>query len=140
MKPDVSLIPEPDRSTVQRRPLTPKQRAQLALDQKGICGCGCGVKLDHAREGAIDEHLDPLGLTGTNDMENRSIWRKPCSDAKTQGHDMPRITKARAQAGETGQWARRQKRGKGLINSRGFEKPKEKRPWGTRPLRGKAPS
>lgn len=135
MKPDVSLIPEPDRSTVERKPLTPKQRAQLALDQDGLCGCGCGGKLDHAREGTIDEHLDPLALTGTNELTNRSIWRKPCSDAKTRGLDMPRITKAKAQAGETGQWARRQRRGKGLIDNRGFEKPKEKYKWPKRPLK-----
>lgn len=46
MRPDVSLIPAPDRSTEKRVPLTPKQRAQLALDQNGRCGCGCGGKLD----------------------------------------------------------------------------------------------
>lgn len=132
MKPDLSLIPEPDRSTVPRKPLTRKQRAELTLAQAGICGCGCGGKLDQ-REGIIDEHLDPLGLTGTNDLENRSMWRRPCSDAKTQGEDMPRIVKARAQAGETGQKARRDKRDRPLIRSRGFEKPKMKRAW---PKRG----
>tara|TARA_R110002051_G_scaffold316556_1_gene396316 strand:- start:4763 stop:5386 length:624 start_codon:yes stop_codon:yes gene_type:complete len=31
MKPDLSLIPEPDRSTEARKPLTGKQRAELAL-------------------------------------------------------------------------------------------------------------
>lgn len=129
MKPDVSTIPEPDRSTVPRKPLTRRQRAELALAQGGICGCGeCGRKLDHAGEGTIDEHLDPLGLTGTNDLANRSIWRKPCSDAKTQGLDMPRIVKAKAQAGETGQYARRQKNG-AQIKSRPDPWPKEKRAW-----------
>jgi len=48
MRPDVSLIPAPNRSTEKRVPLTPKQRAQLALDQNGRCGCGCGERLDHA--------------------------------------------------------------------------------------------
>jgi len=128
VKPEISLIPEPDRSTVKRKPLTRKQRAELALAQGGICGCGeCGEKLDQ-REGIIDEHLDPLGLTGTNDLVNRSMWRKPCSDAKTQGLDMPRIVKAKAQAGETGQYARRQKNG-AQIKSRGFEKPKDGYRW-----------
>lgn len=48
MKPDLSILPAPDRSTEKRVPLTAKQRAQLALDQNGRCGCGCGERLDHA--------------------------------------------------------------------------------------------
>lgn len=121
MKPLVSLIPEPDRSTEARKPLTPKQRAELALAQGGICGCGeCGKKLNHATEGTIDEHWNPLGLTGTNDMENRRLLRVPCAAKKTNEDDMPRIVKARAQAGETGQYARRQKRGGSMIQGQGF--------------------
>lgn len=129
MKPDLSIIPERDRSTEPRRPLTKKQRAELALRQGGICGCGeCGKKLDHAGEGTIDEHWNPLGLTGTNDLENRRLLRTPCAGAKTQGQDMPRIVKAKAQAGETGQWARRQKNGP-QIKSRADPWPKGKRAW-----------
>jgi len=129
VKPDFSLIPEPDKSTEQRKPLTKKQRAELALRQGGICGCGeCGQKLDHAREGTIDEHWNPLGLTGTNDLENRRLLRAPCAAAKTQGQDMPRIVKAKAQGGETGQWARRQKNGS-QIKSRPDPWPKQKRAW-----------
>lgn len=122
MKPLVSLIPEPDRSTEARKPLTKKQRAELALAQDGICGCGeCGQKLNHASEGTIDEHWNPLGLTGTNDMANRRLLRAPCAAKKTHEADMPRIVKAKAQAGETGQYARRMKRGGGSIKSGGFE-------------------
>lgn len=110
MKPEISVMPERDKSTVIRKPLTPKQRAQILLDQKGYCGCGCGVKVDHAREGSIDEHLNPLALTGTNDRENRQIWRKPCSDAKTKT-DFGNIARAKAMGGETGQAARRAKNG-----------------------------
>ena len=103
MKPLVSIIAQPDRSTEARKPLTKKQRAEIALSQGGRCGCGCGGKLDHAGEGTVDEHLNPLGLTGTNDLANRSIWRKPCSDAKTYGTDLPAIAKAkRIEARETG--------------------------------------
>lgn len=121
MKPLVSIIPEPDRSTVERKPLTPKQRAELALAQGGICGCGeCGKKLNHATEGTIDEHWNPLGLTGTNDMENRRLLRVPCASKKTNEDDMPRIVKAKAQAGETGQYARRQRRGGSSIKGGGF--------------------
>lgn len=119
MKPALSIIPEPDRSVVARKPLTKKQRAELLLAQNGYCGCGCGVKVDHPREGSIDEHLDPLGLTGTNDLENRSIWRKPCSAAKT-AKDLGDIAEAKRRAGETGQVARRQKNGP-QMKSRGFQ-------------------
>lgn len=100
MKPLVSIIPEPDRSTVVRKPLTPKQRAELALVQGGICGCGCGVKMNHALEGTIDEHMNPLGLTGTNDLANRRLFRLPCAKAKTVG-DKGMIAKAKRLAGET---------------------------------------
>lgn len=111
MKPEVSIIPEPDRSVEDRKPLTKKQRAEMMLEQDGICGCGCGVKLGLPGEKIIDEHLRPLGLQGSNDLENRSLWRKPCSDAKTYGTDLGNIAAAKAMAGETGQQARRRKNG-----------------------------
>ncbi|WP_295228031.1 hypothetical protein [uncultured Brevundimonas sp.] len=122
MRPDVSLIPAPDRSTEKRVPLTPKQRAQLALDQNGRCGCGCGERLDHAREGTIDEHIVALALGGSNDLSNRAIWRKPCSAVKT-AKDMAFIARAKRRAGETcqGEPARKlQGRGFGSV-SRGFD-------------------
>lgn len=118
MKPDVSLMPAPDRSTEKRVPLTAKQRAQLALDQCGRCGCGCGEKLDHAREGTIDEHIVALALGGSNDLANRAIWRKPCSTVKT-AMDMAYIARAKRLAGETctGEPARKlQGRGFGSVN------------------------
>lgn len=100
MKPDVSILPVPNRSTEKRVPLTAKQRAQLALDQSGRCGCGCGERLDHAREGTIDEHVVALALGGTNALSNRAIWRKPCSAVKT-AMDMAYIARAKRLAGET---------------------------------------
>ena len=77
-----------------RKPLTKRQRAQLALDQNGLCGCGCGEKLDHAREGTIDEHVLALALGGVNDLHNRSLWRKPCATEKTRG-DVRAIAKVK---------------------------------------------
>ena len=122
MRPDVSVIPAPDRSTEKRVPLTPKHRAQLALDQNGRCGCGCGERLDHTREGTIDEHIVALALGGSNDLSNRAIWRKPCSAVKT-AKDMAFIARAKRRAGETcqGEPARKlQGRGFGSV-SRGFD-------------------
>ena len=133
MKPDISLIPEPDRSTEVRKPLTKKQRAELALAQGGLCGCGCGVKLDHPGEGTIDEHGNPLGLTGTNAMYNRSIYRKPCARKKTDEQDIPRIAKAKRQSGETGQAARRAKNGP-QLKGRPFPKGGPKKKWPKRPF------
>ena len=132
MKPDLSLIPEPDKSVEDRKPLTKKQRAELALSQNGLCGCGCGGKLDHPGEGTIDEHLNPLGLQGTNDLVNRSLWRKPCAAEKTKD-DVRRIAKAKRQAQESGQRARRAKNGP-QIQSRGFDKG-PKRKWPKRPFK-----
>lgn len=132
MKPILSMIPVPDKSVEDRKPLTKKQRAQLALRQNGLCGCGCGGKLDHAGEGTIDEHLNPLGLQGTNDLVNRSLWRKPCAAEKTTS-DLGRIAKAKRQAGETGQQKRRREKG-GSIPSRSFQKG-PKRAWPKRKLR-----
>lgn len=63
MKPSVSLIPEPDRSTEERKPLTPKQRAQMMLDQNGICGCGCGGKLDALLKSAVKYDPETGGFT-----------------------------------------------------------------------------
>lgn len=106
-----------------RKPLTRREVIQLMLDQDGRCGCGCGVKLNPMTEGVIDEHVRALGLLGTNDLENRSLWRKPCSAAKTgKGGDQTIIAKAKAQGGETGQRARREKRGGSSIRGRGFDK------------------
>ena len=116
MKPTVSIIPEPDRSTEARKPLTRRQSLQLMLDQNGRCGCGCGVKLDPMGEGVIDEHLTALELKGPNDLSNRSLYRKPCAKAKTSGKDAPAIAKVkRITARETGT-----RRARKPIQSSGF--------------------
>lgn len=106
-----------------RKPLTRAQFGQLLLDQGGRCACGCGEKLQPMTEGVVDEHRIPLALGGSNDLSNRHIYRKPCAAAKTgKGGDLTSIAKAKRQAGETGQRARREKRGGGSITAR-------KNPW-----------
>lgn len=98
-----------------RRPLTRIEIITLAVEQGGRCGCGCGIKLDAAKEGVVDEHVVPLELTGTNDLRNRALYRKPCAVKKTKA-DHKAIAKAKRLAGETCQGPRRK------IHSRGFSK------------------
>lgn len=99
-----------------RRPLTRIEIITLAVEQGGRCGCGCGIKLDAVREGVIDEHVVPLELTGTNDLRNRALYRKPCAVEKTKA-DHGAIAKCKRLAGETCQGPKRP------IPSRGFSKP-----------------
>lgn len=94
-----------------------------------LCGCGCGVELDPVNERIVDEHVIPrkqaaAGHEGERDvLENRRFYRWPCAMEKTRA-DLAVIAKAKAQGGETGQYARRQKRGKGTIPTRAGGWPK----------------
>lgn len=83
-----------------RRPLTRKEVITLCLRQNGRCGCGCGFKLDAMGEGVIDEHVLMLETLGSNDLENRALYRKPCAVKKTKA-EAPIIAKVRRLAGET---------------------------------------
>lgn len=63
-----------------RGKLTKRQRAEMALEQGGKCGCDCGAKLG---PDAIDEHVIPLWCGGTNDPENRKLYAFDCAKRKT---------------------------------------------------------
>lgn len=128
-----------------RKALTRTETILICQRQAGapiLCGCGCGEPLDPVNEGVIDEHVIPRklaerGFEAERDvLGNRSLWRLPCAKAKT-AEDLGRIAKARAQGGETGQRARREKRGGGSIKSRvnGFP-PKGTVKLQSRPMRG----
>jgi 5-methylcytosine-specific restriction protein A len=67
-------------SVTKRKPLTTKQRAQLFLSHEGIC-CLCHTKI--VNEPWIDEHLLPLAMDGSNDMENRGPAHVRCARIKT---------------------------------------------------------
>lgn len=90
-----------------------------------LCGCGCGEPLDPVNEKVIDEHglarklCEPGSEAERDVLENRSFYRWPCAVEKTRA-DLGKIAKAKAQGGETGQYARRQRRGEGSIKSAGF--------------------
>lgn len=84
-----------DVGTTKRKPLTPTQRLKLFEAHKGLCGL-CGAQI-RAGEQWIDEHIIPLGLGGTNDMENRAPVHVQCANSKTHGSDgdVARIAKAK---------------------------------------------
>ena len=70
------------------------------------------------------EHRIPVALGGENTTGNLWLACRECHRAKTSGEDIPRIAKAKRQAGEKGQRARRNKaKAAGTykpIKSRGF--------------------
>lgn len=100
-----------------RQRLTKFEFASLFLAQHGKCGCGCGRKLV---AGQIDEeHSRPVALLG--DPKPDSLWLRECHREKSK-LDMPRIVKARHQAGGKGsQRYRREKHGPSLKSGRKLE-------------------
>jgi 5-methylcytosine-specific restriction protein A len=75
-----------------RSPLTDKQRLQLLIDNGGKC-CICGHPIVGYREKwddyklddipFIDEHVNPLWLSGTNALSNRGPAHLACARVKT---------------------------------------------------------
>ena len=101
MKPERSVMPDRDDVALEtRRVLTRRETIELAVRQGGKCGCGCGEKLNALTEGVIDEHVLALILGGTNDLDNRALWRTPCAKAKTKG-DRSADAKVKRLRGET---------------------------------------
>ena len=112
MKPEVTIIPEREKiETPQRGYLTPKGKAQMALDQGGKCGCGCGQKLQPGK--IITEHTIPLAIGQKRKPD--ALWTKQCAAKKTK-KDCKEIAKVNRLTGKTGN--RRKKK----IQSRGFPK------------------
>ena len=95
-------------------------KAEVLRRSGGMCEApGCG------NVGRDMEHRIPVALGGENTAENLWLACVPCHRAKTSGEDIPRIAKAKRQAGETGQTARRERAkasGKRRLQSRGFGK------------------
>ncbi len=85
-----------DVGTTRRKPLTPSQKLTVYERQKAICPL-CNEFM-HRGEKLIDEHLRPLGLGGSNDLENRAIVHAICAAIKTNGPDGDLATAAKAKA------------------------------------------
>jgi hypothetical protein len=120
---DGGMTDRPARPTI-----SAARRARIFADHAGVCHI-CRTRIA-ATELWDVEHKIARGLTYDDSDANLAPAHRSedCHGRKTK-EDVTRIAKAKAQGGETGQWARRQKRGVGLIQSRGFEKPKVKRAW-----------
>lgn len=81
----------------------------------GICEAdGCN------NAGKDYEHRIPVALDGENTEENLWLACRECHSEKTRKQDIPRIAKAKRQAGLTGQQARRKAGKTKKIASRGF--------------------
>ncbi len=103
-----------DVGTTPRKPLTPTQRLKLFETHKGICVlCTKEIK---SGEKWIDEHIRPLALGGTNDLNNRRPVHVACAEIKTP-QDLAQIAKAKRQK----KAALGIKKDAPPIKSRGFE-------------------
>ena len=107
-------LPVPEK----RKPLTRVQFATLILAQDGRCGCGCRKKLQ--ADAIIDEHVQALDFLGSNALDNRSLWDRDCSKAKT-ARDLSAAAKGKRIRGETGTGPKK------AIPSRGFSRMAEGR-------------
>jgi len=116
-----------------RPSMSKTRRVRIFVKEDGRCYlCGEKVKIGQLFE---VEHVIPWALSFDDSDDNLKIAHTVCHKTLKTGDDVKRIAKAKAQGGETGQYARREKRGHGLIQSRGFDRngPKKtipSRPWG----------
>lgn len=100
------------------RTAIPKRTRQRVYDlANGACEL-CSAPLT----GRWDcDHATPHFYVQGHDVENLQALCVDCHALKTK-IDVHGIAKVRRQAGETGQQARRARRGIGMIKSRGFDK------------------
>jgi len=111
------------------------RRVRVFVKEDGRCYlCRDKIKIGQLFE---VEHVIPWALSFDDSDDNLKVAHTVCHRTLKTGDDVKRIAKAKRQGNEKGQWARRQTRGFGLIQSRGFDKngPKQKIP--SRPFRGK---
>lgn len=122
MKPDYSLIPEPDRS-VEARNVNAARRKAVIERQGGIC------KRAFCELPATDvDHIIPLWAKGSNKDENLEGLCVPHHKQKTQAEAKMRAKVNRIEAREEG--TRRERK---AIPSAPFQKG-VKRAWGSRPF------
>lgn len=106
-----------------RKHLTPKQRVVMYARQSGLCGCGCGERMNDGGKGDVGEHVWWFVALGC-DQKPDMLYRKECAARKTGGPrgDLSTIAHVRRLAEQRTQADRRGARGYALIQSRGFDK------------------
>jgi len=98
-----------------------------------VCKCGCDKPCDRSKvvphpDAPTIGHIIALACGGDHTRENVQCERWGCNARKNNEQDTPRASKIKRQRGETGQQARRKKRGFSLIQgktkieNRGFDK------------------
>ena len=121
--------------TEKRRPLTRREFGFLIIKQDGLCGCGCGQRLDFTKPKLVtDEHLNSLFSGGKNELENRALWLSECSKPKTSAEAPGRAKVRRIEQGKTQADRRAQKKIEGKhrpIAGKGFDRTWTKRMDGT---------
>lgn len=76
----------------QRERLTRKQFVALFMRQDGKCPeCRQKLEMKGGRVVCVDEHVEPLWRSGSNDLTNRELWCKPCSTDKTSRETTERM-------------------------------------------------
>ena len=116
-----------------RPSMSKARRLRLFARDGGVCHL-CKRKVLAGEDYELD-HIIPWALAFDDSDDNLRVAHKACHRTDKTGNDVKRIAKAKAQAGETGQQARRAKRDKPLIPSRPF--PKIKTTWPKRPFKGR---
>lgn len=91
-----------------RRIFTPRQRADLFILSDGRCDL-CRAKIIPG-EGWTAGHVIPHNLGGRTTVENAQVECNTCA-VGTHKKDTGVAAKAKRQAGETGQYARRKRNG-----------------------------
>lgn len=112
-----------------RQKLTPRERVKLYAKQKGLCGCGCGERLNADGKGEVGEHVWWFVALGNIDKPD-ALYRAECAKRKTNGPrgDLNTISHIKQLAEGRTQHDRRNERGYSLIQgktkieNRGFDK------------------
>lgn len=118
-----------------RPSMSKARRVRIFVKEDGRCYlCRDKIKIGQLFE---VEHVIPWALSFDDSDDNLKVAHTVCHRTMKTGDDVKRIAKSKRQAGEKGQWARRQSRATPLIQSRN-EWPKgqklQSRPW---PKKGK---